>query len=101
MKNTMKTRIFLTATLALLLTATAARALVNPSLQPIHLYERYKVVLAGKVVSVDLTNEDEKVESGRIKLKVPMVSKGEFAGKEIVIDVPARKDRGEPKAEAR
>jgi len=96
----MKASTLLTATLALLLTATAARALVNPSLQPIHLYERYKVVLAGKVVSADLTNEDEKVESGRIKLKVSMVSKGEFAGKEIVIDVPARKDRGEPKHEA-
>ena len=96
----MKATTLLTATLGVLLGAMTVEALVNPSLQPIHLYDRYKVVLVGKIVAADLTNEDEKVESGRIKLKVSTVCKGEFAGKEIVIDVPARKSRGEPKHEA-
>ena len=95
-----KAPILLTPTLAVLLTATTAQALVNPSLQPIHLYDRYEVVLAGTVVVADLTNEDEDVESGRIRIKVGMVCKGRFAGKEIVIDVPARKARGESKHEA-
>ena len=96
----MKAAKLLTAALILLLTARTAPALVNPSLQPIHLYDRYKVVLSGTVVSADLTNEDEDVESGKIKLKVNTVCKGQFAGKEIVIDVPARKARGESKHEA-
>jgi len=96
----MKARILITATLALLLIATAVEALVNPSLQPIHLYDRYKVVLVGKVVAADLTNEDEDVESGKIKLKVTGVCKGQFAGKEIVVDVPARNSRSQPKHEA-
>ncbi|MBT3199835.1 MAG: VCBS repeat-containing protein [Phycisphaerales bacterium] len=96
----MKTTKTLTAALVVILTATAAWALVNPSLQPIHLYDRYKVVLVAQVVSADLTNEDEDVESGRIKLKVIAVHNGKFAGKEIVIDVPARKSRVEPKHEA-
>ncbi len=96
----MKATILSAAALTVLLAATTVDALVNPSLQPIHLYDRYKVVLAGTVVAADLTNEDEEVESGRIKLKVSTVCKGEFAGKEIVIDVPARKDRGKPKHEA-
>ncbi len=34
-----------------------AGALVNPSLQPIHLYERYNVALVGKVIEAELTNE--------------------------------------------
>jgi hypothetical protein len=80
--------------------AITVEALVNPSLQPIHLYDRYKVVLSGTVVVADLTDEDEEVESGKIKLKVTGVCKGEFAGKEIVIDVPAIKARGETKHEA-
>ena len=96
----MRASTLLTATTALLLTATAAQALVNPSLQPIHLYDRYTVVLAGTVVAADLTNEDEDVESGKIRLKVSTVFKGQFADKEIVIDVPAKKDRGETKHEA-
>jgi len=96
----MKAAIFLTATLAVLLATTMVEALVNPSLQPIHLYDRYKVVLAGTVVAADLTNEDEEVESGRIRLKVSTICKGKFADKEIVIDVPARKERGKPKHEA-
>ncbi|HUT10621.1 MAG TPA: hypothetical protein VMY42_08995, partial [Thermoguttaceae bacterium] len=91
----MKATILLTATLAVLLTAPTVEALVNPSLQPIHLYERYNVVLAAKVVSAELTDEDRDVESGRIKLNVVAVCKGEFADKEITIDVPARDDRGE------
>ena len=96
----MKVRLLSASALAVLLAETVVRALVNPSLQPIHLYERYKVVLAGKVVAADLTNDDAEVESGRIRLRVSTVCKGEFAGKEIVIDVPAKKDRGEPKHEA-
>ncbi|MHC4200713.1 MAG: FG-GAP repeat domain-containing protein, partial [Planctomycetota bacterium] len=80
--------------------ALTVRAFVNPSLQPIHLYERYKVVLAGKVVTTDLTNDDAEVESGRIRLKVSTVCKGEFTGKEIAIDVPAKEDRGEPEHDA-
>ena len=47
----MKATTVLTATVAVLLTTTAARALVNPLLQPIHLYDRYNVVLAATVVS--------------------------------------------------
>ena len=96
----MKARTLMTAALVLLLVAGAVEALVNPSLQPIHLYDRYKAVLVGKVVAADLTNEDEDVESGKIKLKVTAVCKGRFAGKEIVIDVPARKSRSAPKHEA-
>jgi len=88
------------AALAVGLTATAAWALVNPLLQPIHLYDRYTVVLAGTVVAADLADEDEDVESGRVTLKVSTVFKGGFAAKEIVIDVPARKNRGEVKHEA-
>ena len=96
----MKATILAATTLAMLLTATTVQALVNPSLQPIHLYQRYKVVLAGRVVAADLTDDDAEVESGRIRLKVSTVCKGKFAGKEIVIDVPARKARGEAKHEA-
>ena len=96
----MKATTVLTATLAVLLITTAAWALVNPLLQPIHLYDRYSVVLAATVVSADLTDEDAEVESGRVTLKVSTVCKGEFAAKEIVINVPARKARGEVKHEA-
>lgn len=96
----MKTTILAATTLAMLLAAPTVQALVNPSLQPIHLYQRYKVVLAGRVVAADLTDDDAEVESGRIRLKVSTVCKGKFAGKEIVIDVPARKARGEAKHEA-
>ncbi|MCX6873521.1 MAG: VCBS repeat-containing protein [Verrucomicrobia bacterium] len=92
----MKSITYLTAILAALLIAPAARALVNPNLQPIHLYERYKVVLAGKVIAADLTHEDAAVESGRIKLKVSSVCKGEFVDQEIVIDVPAKTGRDKP-----
>ncbi len=94
-ETTMKPTPLLTASLVLLTLASTTQALVNPSLQPIHLYDRYKVVLEGRVVSTDLTDEDLDVESGRIKLKVVTVCKGEFKEKEIVIDVPARDDRGE------
>jgi len=93
----MKATILLTSTLTVLLATTMAQALVNPALQPIHVYDRYTVVLAGTVVSADLTNEDEDVESGRITLKVTTVCKGQFTAKEIAIDVPARKARGESK----
>jgi len=96
----MKSTTVLTATFAVVLTTTAARALVNPLLQPIHLYDRYNVVLAATVVSADLTNENEDVESGRVTLKVSTVCKGVFGAKEIVINVPAKKDRGEPEHDA-
>ena len=75
-------------------------ALVNPALQPIHLHKRYNVVLAGTVVSAELTDEDEEVESGKVTLKVNTVCKGTFADKTIVINVPAWNDRGEPDHEA-
>jgi len=91
----MKVKLPTASALAVLLAVTVVRALVNPSKQPIHLYDSYKVVLAGKVVAADLTNDDAEVESGRIRLKVSAVCKGEFAGKEIVIDVPAMDDRDE------
>jgi len=93
----MKARILAAAALTVLLTAPTVEALVNPSLQPILVYDRYKVVLVGTVVAADLQNDDAEVESGRIRLKVSTVCKGQFAGKEIVIDVPAKKDRGKPK----
>ena len=96
----MKTATLLTAAFTVLLTTTAIQALVNPSLQPIHLYERYNVVLSCKVVTGDLKDEKEDVESGRIRLKVIAVAKGKFADKEIVIDVPAWKDRTKPKHDA-
>ncbi len=91
----MKSTLVLTAALFVLSTAPTAWALVNPSLQPIHLYERYNVVLAATVVSAELTDEDCDVESGRITLKVTAVCRGEFKGKEITINVPAWDDRGE------
>ena len=91
----MRTTLRLTAAFAVLMTAPAVEALVNPSFQPSHLYERYKVVLSGEVVSAELSNDDETVESGTVKLKVTGVYKGEFPGKEIVIDVPAIDDRPE------
>ncbi|MHC4249893.1 MAG: FG-GAP repeat domain-containing protein [Planctomycetota bacterium] len=92
----MKVKLLAASALIVLLAALTVRAFVNPALQPIHLYERYKVVLAGKVVTADLTNDDAEVESGRITLRVSAVCKGEFAGREVVIDVPAKDDRGEP-----
>jgi len=91
----MNSKTLLATALAFLLTATAAQALVNPLLQPIHLYERYKAVLTGEVVSAELTDDNYDVESGRIKLKVTAVCRGEFTSKEITIDVPAWDDRGE------
>ena len=96
----MKSIAYLTVTLAVLPFTPTALALVNPSLQPIHLYERYKVVLAGKVSRGRPANEDAAVESGRITLEVSAVCKGEFADKEIVIDVPAKNGRDKPEHEA-
>ena len=94
MSTNMKTATLLTAALAVLLLAPTTWALVNPSLQPIHLYERYQAVLAGEVVSAELADDDMDVESGRIKLKVTAVCRGEFKSKDITIDVPAWDDRG-------
>ena len=95
MARSVHIRTILTVVVSVLLLATAAHALVNPSLQPIHLYERYNVVLAAEVVSADLTDEDYDVESGQIKLKVTSVCRGEFKSQEITIDVPAWDDRDE------
>jgi len=100
MTISMHMRTIPTAALAMLLLATGAEALVNPTLQPIHLFERYKVVLAGTVVSAELSNEDAAIESGRVRLKVSSICKGEFAGGEVVIDIPARADRDEPSHES-
>jgi len=91
---------YLAIALAFLAMATTAQALVNPSLQPIHLYERYSVVLNAEIVSADLTDEDYDVESGQIKLKVTSVCRGEFTSKEITIDVPSWDDRDEPAHES-
>jgi len=96
----MKAATLLTAAFTVLLTTTATWALVNPSLQPIHLYDRYNVVLSCKVVAADLKDEKEDVESGLIRLKTIAITKGKFADKEIVINVPAWKDRTKPKHEA-
>lgn len=96
----MNSNTLLSIALAFFLTAPTAWGLVNPLLQPIHLYERYNVVLAVTVVSADLTDEDYDVESGRIKLKVTAVCRGEFASKEITIGVPAWDDRDEPSHDA-
>jgi len=96
----MRARAPAAVTLAVLLAAPMAQALVNPSWQPIHLYGHYRVVLAGEVVAADLANEDEEVESGRIRLKVSTVCKGTLRAKEIVLDVPGKKARGEPRHEA-
>jgi len=62
----MRAAAFLTTTLAVLLIPTEAQALVNPSLQPMHLYKRYSVVLVAEVVAADMTDADSDVESGRI-----------------------------------
>ena len=96
----MNSNTLLSTALAFLLTAPTTWALVNPSLQPIHLYERYNVVLAATVMSAELTDEDYDVESGRIKLKVTAVCRGEFKSKEVTIDVPAWDDRDEPSHDA-
>ncbi len=96
----MNSNTLLSTALACFLTVATAWALVNPSLQPIHLYERYNVVLAAEVTSAELTDEDYDVDSGRIKLKATAVCRGEFKSKEITIDVPAWGDRDEPSHDA-
>ena len=63
----MKPKALAIAALTILLTAPTTRALVNPLLQPIHLYERYKVVLSVTVVSADLGNEDEGFGEGAVR----------------------------------
>ena len=91
----MRTIRHLIPALVLLLAGPTLQALVNPSLQPIHLFERYNVVLAATVVSAELTDDNYDVESGRIKLEVTAVCRGMFNSKEITIDVAAWEDRGE------
>ena len=75
----MKSTTVLTAACALVLTTTAARALVNPLLQPIHLYDRYKVVLAATVVSAELTDEGEDVDPSRFHNTVATFSPRPFS----------------------
>jgi hypothetical protein len=66
------------AMLALLL-APSLYALVNPSLQPINLYERYVYVLSAKVASVDEAR-------GVMQLDVLEVYKGDFPSKQITLE---------------
>ena len=68
----------------LLIFAQAGRCLVNPSLQPNHLYERYNAVLSLRVSEVDY---DEHLAT----LVVTDIAKGTFAPEEVVLS-PADED---------
>jgi len=63
---------------ALALPAGRAHAIINPSLQPIHLYERYDTVLALRIADVD---EDQHTAI----LAVVATIKGTFAPKQVVL----------------
>jgi len=70
-------------TIALAVTATIiftghAYPLINPSLQPIHLYDRYKVVLSLQVSAVDY-------EKHIATLDVKQLAGGEFTPKKVVV----------------
>ena len=62
----------------LLLIPLCAQAIINPRLQPGHLFERYDVVMELKVTSVD-------VEKQTAKLQVLQVIKGTFAPKTVAV----------------
>ncbi len=62
----------------LLLPARVAVGLVNPSLQPEHLFERYEMVLCMRIASVDK-------EARTAVMAVTEVCKGEFAAKRVTI----------------
>lgn len=69
--------------------AGAACALVNPSLQPPDLCDRYEAVIAARVVSVDT---DKHV----MALKVEQVIRGEFAPRELTIATKAKAQEEAP-----
>lgn len=54
-------------------------AIVNPGLQPIHLMDRYSVVLGGEVLAVD-------AKARSFTLRITEVVKGTFVVKEVVVD---------------
>ncbi len=64
----------------LFLAPLCAQAIINPSLQQGHLFERYDVVMELKVTSVD-------AEKGTAKLEVLQVIKGTFAPKTVAVTV--------------
>jgi hypothetical protein len=66
------------------LTPQPARAVVNPTLQPIHLYDRHRAVAAFRIAEID----DENVT---FTLKRVRVIKGEYAAKEVRVR-PANAD---------
>jgi len=72
----------------LALLAGAARAVVNPSLQPAHVYDRYLAVLGGQVTKVDEV-------SRTVTMRVTRVVKGAFTPTEVALVV-----RGEDMDEA-
>jgi hypothetical protein len=63
---------------ALLLTVSSALGIVNPSLQPSHLYERYVAVLGGRIGKID-------ADKRTFSLKVSDVCKGTFAPAEVMV----------------
>ncbi len=71
-------RTIVLAAVALAALAGEARCLVNPNLQPIHLYERYKTVVGCRVGEVDY-------EKHSATLVVTAVAKGTFAPKQLVL----------------
>ena len=62
--------------------AGAAWALVNPTFQPSHVVRMYRNVLGGEIAKVDW-------DGGRVTWRVTRVFQGDFAPKEITIEVPA------------
>jgi hypothetical protein len=63
---------------AILSLAPRAFAIINPSLQPSHLYDRYDVVLNLKIAAVD-------AEKKTVEMEVVQVCKGEFAPRKIEV----------------
>ncbi len=61
--------------------ATTALALVDPSLQPFHIVERYKSVVGGRIAEADY-------DSGRVVIDVTSVIQGTFAPKRVTVEVP-------------
>ena len=64
-----------------LLPASDASALVNPQLQPSHLIERHRAVVGFTATDVDYDN-------GLVTLKVTKICFGQFAPKQVTIEVP-------------
>lgn len=70
-------------TTVLLMACGTAQALVNPSLQPLHLAERYNAIAVLETVAVDAA-------AHTVTLKVLHVAKGVFPATEVVITVDAK-----------